>query len=310
MRNIRVLWGVNAVLLLTVVILSFVLFADFFTQPNVDMKPDRTNQNQSTRVIATIGEKTITSTDLEKQLLQKHGRELLNQMVDHEVIRMEGKALGITVEESEIQKELKRMQQGYDSEAQFYESMKEQLGMTAEALKTDVYDKLLLEKLAIRYITISTEQVDAYIKAHPEEFASSRQLRLQQIIVGNKEQGAKVMADLAKGIDFGQVAKERSLDDATRDNGGDLGWVEEDDPFIAAPLLKAAAQMKVGEVSKPIDLEGQVYILKLKDRKEEPKISKEQIRETVRKEMALREAPPLKEVLKVIREKWKVSISF
>ncbi|MFD0677129.1 MULTISPECIES: peptidylprolyl isomerase [unclassified Paenibacillus] len=310
MRNIKVLWGVNAVLLLAVVILSFVVFADFFTQPNADMKPGQTNQNQSARVIATIGEKTITSMDLEQQLLQKHGRELLNQMVDHEVIRMEGTAQGTNVEDSEIQKELKRMQQGYDSETQFYESMKEQLGMTPEALKTDVYDKLLLEKLAIRYITISTEQVDAYMKAHPEEFRSATQLRLQQIVVGSKDQGSKVAADLSKGMDFGKVARERSLDDATRENGGDLGWIEEDDPFVAAPLLKAAVQLKTGEVSKPIEVNGQIYFIKLKDRKEDPKFSKDQVREAVRKELALREAPPLKEVIKSIREKWKVIMTF
>jgi foldase protein PrsA len=310
MRNIKVLRGVNAVLLITVIVLSFVLFANIFTGPNVGMKPDQKKQNEPTRVIATIGEKTISYKDLEQLLLQKHGRELLDQMVDHEVIRMEGKAKGITVEDIEIQKELKRMQQGYDSEAQFYESMNEQLGMTAEALKTDVYDKLLLEKLATLYISITNEQVDAYITEHPEEFRTSRQLRLQQIVVGGKEQAAKVLADVSKGIDFAQIAKDRSLDDATRNNGGDLGWLDDEDPFIAAPLLLAAKPLKVGEISKPIELNNQLYIIKLKDRKEEPKLSREQLRETVRKEMALREAPPLKEVIKTLRAKWKVSITF
>ncbi|TDF91570.1 peptidyl-prolyl cis-trans isomerase [Paenibacillus piri] len=310
MRNVKVLWGVNAVLLFAVIILSFVLFADTFTEPNIDMKPGQTNQSQSARIVATIGEKTITSMDLEQQLLQRHGRELLNQMVDHEVIRMEGKALGINVDEGEVQKELKRMQQGYDSEDQFYESMKDQLGLTKDALRADVFDKLLLEKLAIQHIAISNEQVDAYIKSHPEEFKTSRQLRLQQIVVGNKEQANKVAADLAKGIDFAQVAKERSLDDTTRNNGGDLGWVDEDDPFVAAPLLKAASQLKPGEVSKPIELNNQLYVIRLKDRKEDPQVAKDQIIEAVRKEMALREAPPLKEVIKAIREKWDVRITY
>jgi foldase protein PrsA len=307
MRNIKILWGVNALLLFAVVILSSVLFAKL-NGPHVELKPDETKQNP--RVIATIGEKTITNKDLEQQLLQKHGRELLNQMVDHEVIRMEGIAQGITVEESEIAKELKRMQQGYDSETQFYESMKVQLGLSVEALKTDVYDKLLLEKLATRGVTITDDQVDAYVKAHTDEYKSSVQIRLQQIVVSSKEQAAKVAADVSKGVEFTQIAKDRSLDDASRDKGGDLGWVDEDDPFIAPAVLKAAKQLKVGEVSKPVDVNGQIYIIKLKDRKEESKIKQDELIEIVRKEMALREAPPLKDVIKKLREKWKVSITF
>jgi foldase protein PrsA len=307
MRNIKMLWGVNALLLLAVVILSSVLFAKL-NESHAELKPEETKQNP--RVIATIGEKTITSKDLEQQLLQKYGTELLDQMVDHEVIRMEGKAKGIDVEESEIAQELKRMQQGYDSEAQFYESMKEQLGLSAEALKTDVYDKLLLEKLATKSITITNDQVDAYMKAHPDEFRSSAQIRLQQIVVSSKEQAAKVLADAANGIDFAQIAKNRSLDDATRDKGGDLGWVDEDDPFIVPDLLNAAKKLKVGEISKPLDVQGEIYIIKLRDRKEESKGKLDERFENVRKEMALREAPPMKDIIKKLREQWKVSITF
>jgi foldase protein PrsA len=308
MRNVKILWGVNVLLLLAVIILSSVLFAELFNKPHVTMKPDQTKP--SPRVIATIGDTTITSEDLKQQLLQKHGRELLDQMVDHEVIRMEGLAESITVEESEITKELKRMQQGYDSEVQFYESMKEQLGFSAEALRADLYNKLLLEKLATRSIVITDQQVDAYIQAHPDEFKSSVLLRLQQIVVNSKEKADRVAADISKGIDFGQIAKERSLDDATRSKGGDLGWLDEDDPFMAPVLLTAAKQLKVGEVSKPIVFNGEFHIIKLKERKEDSKAKKDELKEIVKKEMALREAPPLKDVISKLRERWKVSISF
>lgn len=311
MRNFKILWGVIAVLLIAIVILSSVLFADVINRRQVDVKqPDQTSQNEPVKVIAKVGDKTVTDKDLEQQLLQKYGRELLNQLVDHEVVRLEGKSLGVFVEETEIQKELKRMQQGYDSEAQFFESMKVQLGLTPEALKADIYDKLLQEKLVTRDIIVSDAQVEAYMQAHPEEYKTSAKLRLQQIVVSGKDQAAKVTADVAKKLDFAQIAKERSLDDATRDNGGDLGWIEEDDPFIAEPILKAARQLKVGEVSKPVELDGQLYIIKLKDRKEQPKQQKEELMERVRRDIALREAPPMKEYIKKLRKKWNVSVTF
>jgi foldase protein PrsA len=308
MRNVKMLWGVNALLLLVVVILSSVIVAMLFNKPHIEMKPEQTKP--SLRVIATIGQKTITSEDLQQQLIQKYGLELLDQMVDHEVIRMEGLAEGIKVEEDEVAKELKRMQQGYDSEKQFYESMKEQLGFTEEALRADLYSRLLLEKLAIRSITITDEQVDAYIKAHPDEFKSSVLLRLQQIVVSSKENANRVISDLSNGLDFSLVAKERSLDDATRNKGGDLGWLDEDDPFMVPALMDAAKQLKAGEVSKPISYNNEFYFIKLRERKEESKAKKDELKEVIRKEIALREAPPLKEVIAKLRQRWGVRITF
>lgn len=308
MRNVRLLWGVIAVLLIAVLVLSFVLTANILTPSQASPIPGQANQADNERAIATVGNKTITNSNLVEQLKSRYGNELLNQMLDHEVIRLEANALGISVSESEAQQELKRMQQGYDSEEQFYQSMKEQLGFTPETLKADIVNKLMSEKIATKDIRIGDDLVDAYIKAHPDEFRSNVQLRLQQIIVSGKDQAGKVLGDLAGGMDFAQVAKERSLDDATRNGGGDLGWVEEDDPFVAAPIMKAAKQLKTGEVSKPIDIGGKFAIIRVKDRKEAGGESASAVREQVRKELALREAPPMKEVISKLREKWKARI--
>lgn len=118
-----------------------------------------------------------------------------------------------------------------------------------------------------------------------------------------------MLNDATKGIPFEQIAKERSLDDFTRDAGGDLGWVEADDPFVPGALMKIAKGMKAGEISKPIEESGQLYILKVKERKETSKGSPEEIRERIRKELALREAPPMQEMIKELRKKWNVSVT-
>lgn len=308
MRNVKVLWGTIGFLLIAVISLSSVLAANSLKPSNVGMTPDQTKQDDRARPIATVGDKTITVRMLEEQLMSKYGRELLNQIIDQEVIRMEGKAQGISVGDSEVQQEIKRMQQGYDSEEQFYKAMKEQLGFSPEALRKDIYFKLLSEKIAMQGIRITDEQVDAYIKAHAEEFKQPAQLRLAQIVTANRDQANRTLNDLAKGTDFAQVAKERSLDDATRDHGGDLGWVEEDDPFVPPAVMKSAKQLKAGQTSAPIELNGQYVVLKLKERKEAMKLGSDAIKEQVRKEIALREAPSIKEIMKNLRDKWKVAI--
>lgn len=309
MRNVKVLWGIIALLLIVVGILSSVLTARSFLKPAAGSTTEPPSKADHELTIASIRDKVITLHDLEQQLLQKHGKEMLEQLIDREVIRREAETLGIQVSELEIHRELERMQQGYENENQFYQAMEEQLGLTREQLKADVRHKLLTDKVLIQGINIPGADVDAYIASHPDEFKAIVQLRLEQIVTASKEQAQRALNDLAKGTEFAQVARERSLDDATRSSGGDLGWYEEDDPFVPAPIMKAARLLQTGQISKPVEVDGQYVIVRVKERKIQSKGSPEAIREQVRKELALREAPPLKETMQRLRQKWDVKVN-
>ncbi len=78
---------------------------------------------------------------------------------------------------------------------------------------------------------------------------------------------------------------------------------------MPAPIMKAAKSLQTGQISKPVEVEGQFVIVRVKERKVQSKGSPEAIREQVRKELALREAPPLKETMQRLREKWNVKVS-
>lgn len=307
MRNVKMLWATNAVLLTAVIVLSSILAAEIFRAP-ASPEPSEPGTAHADDVVAVIGDTEITRQQLLDHLVRKYGKEQLNQMIDTEVVQLEGQSLGISVTPAEIEQELKRMQQGYDSEQQFYESMKEQLGLTREALESDIYNKLLTEKLAIQGIRIDDALVDEYVKANPEEFAGRVQMHLQIIVVSSLDHANRAMNDIARGTDFATVAKERSLDDATRDTGGDMGWVEADDPFVPVTVMEAAKTMKTGEVSKPLKIDDQYVIVKMKERKEEAPLDMKIVREQVRKELALQEAPPIREMITKLRDKWKVSV--
>jgi foldase protein PrsA len=308
MRNVKLLWGIIGVLLTCVAVLSFITIKNAFPYVADDNPNNPAPKPEQERIVASVGNRQITSAELQQNVMAKYASEVLNQMLDREVIRLEGDQRGIKVDRTEIDNELKRMQQGYVNEADFYKAMKEQLGMTQEQLREDVYYKLLSEKLAIQDIHIPDEWVDEYITNHPEEFRAPVQLRIQQIVVATNEQAAKVLDELKRGADFAQLAKDRSLDDATRNSGGDLGWVDDDDPFVPAPVLKAAKELKKGEVSRAVEVEGKFVVVKLKDRKEQAREQFASIREQVRKELALHEADPIPEMVKKLRDKWNARI--
>jgi foldase protein PrsA len=304
MRNVKRLWGVIGCMALCLLVLISLQIARSWNQPEPTKPTEQQTVKDNERIVAAIGSRKITIGELETALEQRYGAELLNQIIDREAISLEGKETGISVTNAEIERELKRMQQGYESEGQFYESMKVQLGMSKEELREDVHYKLLLDKLATRNITITDAQVEEYIQTHPDEFKSEVEFHIRIIVVSTKEQANKVLSDLAKGEDFATLARDRSLDDNTSNGGGDLGWIEENDPFVAAPIMNAAKQLKVGETSKPIAVDNGYAIVNLRDRREKPNPELSFIKENVRKELALRNAPPLKEIITKLRAKW------
>lgn len=310
MQNVKRLWGVIIVMAVCNLVLASLLITHTMNQsePSHPADPEQQGEQNNEQVVAKIGSREIKRQELQTALERHYGAELLGQLLDREVISLEGNETGTTIGDAEITRELKRMQQGYESEEQFYASMQNQLGLSRQEIKEDVTNKLLLEKLATSHIQITDAQVESYIQAHPDEFKQETEYNIQQIIVSTKDQANKVIAALAKGESFEILARDRSLDDATNNTGGDLGWIEGDDPFVAAPVLEAAKLLKAGEVSKPVALTQGFAIVKLKSKREKANPDVTFIRENVRRELALQEAPPLKDYVSQLRTKWKAMV--
>lgn len=308
MRSVKVLWSVIGLLVVAVLVLTVLLVrsGDKTPEPGDASPPEPVppgGQGGEAKKVAIIGNRTITDEELQQRLTDKYGAELLGQLLDREAIRQEAEQLGMNVSRDEIEAELKRMQEGYESEEKFYESMKNQLGLSKAELHEDVYYKLLLERIAVRSVQVPEADIDAYIAQHPEEFKSYVQYHLLKIEVKTKEEASKAAKDVQNGTDFASLARKISIDATTAKQGGDLGWVEEHDPFVPAALLEAARGLKTDEVSKPIALQSGFAIIQLKEKKEVKKTVDADTRAYIRKELALQRAVPLKELVKSLREK-------
>ena len=97
----------------------------------------------------------------------------------------------------------------------------------------------------------------------------SEEIRARQILVATQADGEAVRKLLATGASFDALAMERSIDAATRFNGGDLGYFTLDVmPEAYTAALKDAAK---GAVIGPFLTEGKWAVLRVEDtRLEEP----------------------------------------
>ena len=129
------------------------------------------------------------------------------------------------------------------------------------------------EQVKVQYIDLSGSQIEKGIEVKDVEIAQYYQdnkaqfmtQRLAHIQFAN-EQDAKVTYDeLQKGANFADVAKAKSLDKVSGENGGDLGWVNANE--LPKAFEDAAAALQVGQYSHPINVDGNYHIVLVQERK-------------------------------------------
>jgi foldase protein PrsA len=295
--GIRILGLVCLTLLLGV---SGCMFGSSSTPPSVEPQsspePPGVTVPGGSDAVAKIGEKTITRDELVERLLAGYGADALRDMLLHEAVRLETARLGITVKRGELDREIRRMSEGYGSEEEFYRAMQEQLGMDRDAVREDAEYRLLLEKLATRDVVIPEEDIVRYYEEHRSEYGSRKQYQLAWIVTETKEAAGKVLSDLENGADFAALAAEYSTDGATSGHGGELGWIDEQDPFQDPKILSAAGQLKVGEVAGPLYIDAGYAVLELKGVQTVQGRAFEEVRDDILQQLKLEQAKPMRDL--------------
>lgn len=142
-------------------------------------------------------------------------------------------------------------------------------------------------------------------KVYDEEAAKLQQterVRARMILVATEKEAQDILAMLAQGQKFEDLAKQYSLD-GSKDYGGDLGY------FTAAEMVpefsKATFALKVGETSQPVKTDFGWHIIRLEDRKQGGAQPYDQVKAAIRN-VLLRQK--VGEVMQKIRAGSKVEI--
>jgi parvulin-like peptidyl-prolyl isomerase len=100
------------------------------------------------------------------------------------------------------------------------------------------------------------------------------QVRVRQILVGMEDEARSVLERLDAGEDFGELARELSLDEDTKEEGGEKGWVARDelDLSYAAKVF----DLEVGTVSEPIPGPGGYFIFEVEEKETGREVTDEQ----------------------------------
>lgn len=107
--------------------------------------------------------------------------------------------------------------------------------------------------------TVLTQKLNDLFKQNvPTE---GKQVHVYAIKVDNEGNATEVENKLKNGGNFSALAAEYSTDNATKANGGDLGWVPQG--VLISELDQAAFSLAIGNVSQPIVISNEYYIIKV-----------------------------------------------
>ena len=228
-------------------------------------------------------------------------RAALNDLVDEEVMLVKAKEANIEVSDAEIQglvdNVMKEQSARFPSQSAFRQALAEAGYGTPEEYRRslttlyrriqtiDAYVRQLRSDRKIPPIVVPESQVQSEYKrliasGDPRFTKRAYTVSWRQIVVAPTPSAAAKAAARAKadslrgeiraGADFERVAKRETMDAATKDLGGDLGWRKRGDlPIELERLMFGPLAIKQGEVSPVVESPYGFHLLRI-DRSNPP----------------------------------------
>lgn len=143
-----------------------------------------------------------------------------------------------------------------------------------EAARKRILGDMLVETVVDD--AISERAVEELYQEQRRLTEQSEEFRARMILVRSREEADAVMTLLSQGGSFEALAAERSIDESTRFNGGDLDYFTAD--TMPPAFGRALADARAGDTVGPFQAEGGWAILRVEDRRQEQPLTLDQAR--------------------------------
>ncbi len=214
----------------------------------------------------------------------------VSSLVTRGIVEGEAGRRGIVVPPEEIEAEFERQ---YQAMLDAYAMTEQDLvnyfaiyGGTLEEFKEEgrasVAEQLLYERVqaaVVGPIELSEDDLRRYFEEHRADYRIQEEVRASHILVATAEEAQEVLAALADGADFAELARERSTCPSSAE-GGDLGWFSRGK--MVPEFEEAAFALAVGETSGIVESQFGFHIILLTDRREASEPAFEEVAARVR----------------------------
>ena len=262
------------------------------------------------RVMAVVGDEIITLMNVEKLLsgmesglvaaarakgqnLPSRGelhRLALDRLIEDSIFDQAVRKERITASDEEVNLYINRIKQSNNLTDEGFAAQLSRRGLTPEEyreeLKRDILKNKLVERAVKSRIVISDVQVEEYFKGNNSQYQAMDQIHFRALFLNLPDDASPIIEDTVKskiqniyeqarqGADFAGLALEYS-EGPGASNGGELGPVSSAD--LLPNMRQALAELKAGDICKPIKIPGNYVFMQMLDRKgaESPELTEE-----------------------------------
>jgi foldase protein PrsA len=189
--------------------------------------------------------------------------DVIDSYVSRALISQGAEELGITVDDSEIDEQVDAMKQYYDSDEAWEEAL-EAVGMDEEYYRSEIEQQLKATKLRDYFASDeepSEEDMIAQCQVYASTYDGARKSSQILFDADDKETAQEVLDKINSGeLDFADAAAEYSIDSATAEDGGNVGW-DSMNSYIDE-YSTALDELAEGEVSDLVESDYGWHIIK------------------------------------------------
>ena len=112
-----------------------------------------------------------------------------------------------------------------------------------------------------------------------KQMGAEQEVRARHILVPTEDEAKAVLAEIKKGADFAELAKQKSKDPGAAAEGGDLGYFGKEQ--MVPEFAETAFKMDKGQMSDPVKTQFGWHIIKVEDKRAKPVPEFTQVKEQV-----------------------------
>jgi peptidyl-prolyl cis-trans isomerase C len=141
--------------------------------------------------------------------------------------------------------------------------------------------KLLMEALlqAEAKSAVTDEAMKKVYDEAIKQMAEEEEVSARHILVETEDEAKKILADLKKGADFLAIAKEKSKDPGSKENGGDLGFFGKEQ--MVPEFANAAFKLDKGQLSEPVKSQFGWHIIRVDDKRKKQAPTFDQVKDQI-----------------------------
>lgn len=260
----------------------------------------------SKQPMAIVNGQKITRAEFLDRLESAQGKQVLSDLILRALIEDAFEKSGLTLTDEKVEAKIAEAKSSAPDESAWQQYL-ESRGMDEAEFREFVTFSLKVQQLATKNVDASEEKLKEFYEQNKEHFARPELVDISEIVVSNKAEADKLVAQLAQNPEsFGDLARQHSLS-PTRERSGRRGDVpiQQMTPVTVREVVRT---LNIGEISKPVEIQENWYILKLEGHKDAHQPSYEEIQEQVKEAYMQQHATSEQELVKEITKTGQVNI--